>query len=238
MAILVLAAAVALPPIAREIKRSREDELIHRAMEYRRAIKRYVKQTGRYPLSLDDLNSGGVRCLRKRYKDPITGRDFKPLHMLEVARLQNATPNQPADESQNVASDSQPDPSSSSTADGPPAANSPTPANSFATGAPNSLNSSGGSPALSSGGLIIGVASTSKEGSIREFDHKNHYDQWLFYYDPSYDRGPDRYGPTVMSSGVPPNGLGNPPGNANQAGAPGTMPTNINQTNSQQSSQQ
>jgi hypothetical protein len=35
----------------------------------------------------------------------------------------------------------------------------------------------------------VGVASTSKVQSIREFNHKNHYNQWQFIYDPSMDRG-------------------------------------------------
>jgi hypothetical protein len=39
------------------------------------------------------------------------------------------------------------------------------------------------------GGPIVGVASTSKAQSIREFNHKNHYNQWQFIYDPSIDKG-------------------------------------------------
>ena len=39
------------------------------------------------------------------------------------------------------------------------------------------------------GGPIVGVASTSKAQTIREFNHKNHYDKWQFIYDPTMDRG-------------------------------------------------
>jgi hypothetical protein len=39
------------------------------------------------------------------------------------------------------------------------------------------------------GGPIVGVASTSKAATIREFNHKNHYNQWQFIYDPTMDRG-------------------------------------------------
>jgi len=35
----------------------------------------------------------------------------------------------------------------------------------------------------------LGVVSTSKDSSIREFNKKKHYDQWQFIYDPSTDRG-------------------------------------------------
>ena len=36
------------------------------------------------------------------------------------------------------------------------------------------------------GGPIVGVASTSKAQTIREFNHKNHYNQWQFIYDPDH----------------------------------------------------
>jgi type II secretory pathway pseudopilin PulG len=39
------------------------------------------------------------------------------------------------------------------------------------------------------GGPILGVASTSKAKTIREFNKKNHYNDWLFMYDPTSDRG-------------------------------------------------
>jgi hypothetical protein len=39
------------------------------------------------------------------------------------------------------------------------------------------------------GGAIAGVASLSKEKTIRVFNKKEHYNQWQFIYDPSTDRG-------------------------------------------------
>ena len=36
---------------------------------------------------------------------------------------------------------------------------------------------------------MVGVASTSKEKSIRIFNKKDHYYQWQFIYDPTSDRG-------------------------------------------------
>ena len=35
----------------------------------------------------------------------------------------------------------------------------------------------------------MGVTSTSKAKTIREFNHKSHYNQWQFIYDPTSDRG-------------------------------------------------
>jgi hypothetical protein len=45
------------------------------------------------------------------------------------------------------------------------------------------------SSAVFGGGPIVGVASTSKAPTIREFNHKNRYNLWQFIYDPSMDRG-------------------------------------------------
>jgi hypothetical protein len=64
-----------------QIKRDREQELIHRGLEYSRAVRKYVKAYGRYPTSMEQIeSSNNVRFLRKRYKDPITGKDFEVLH--------------------------------------------------------------------------------------------------------------------------------------------------------------
>ena len=83
--LLVIAAGVAAPTIAFRVRRDREEEMIHRGTQYSRAIQRYVKKTGRYPSRLEDLeNTNNIRFLRRRYKDPITGKDFKLLHVGEV----------------------------------------------------------------------------------------------------------------------------------------------------------
>src|SRR5262249_32959478 len=68
-----------------QIKRDREEELIHRGVQYSRAIRRFIAATGRYPESLEELEStNNIRFLRKRYKDPITGKEFRLLHMDDV----------------------------------------------------------------------------------------------------------------------------------------------------------
>ena len=36
---------------------------------------------------------------------------------------------------------------------------------------------------------MVGVVSASKRVTIREFNKKNHYNDWQFVYDPSTDRG-------------------------------------------------
>lgn len=69
------------------------------------------------------------------------------------------------------------------------------------------------------GGPILGVASNSKAKTIREFNKKNHYNDWLFVYDPASDRGGLLKGP------IQPDSTGRT--NINQTGmqAPGVAPT-------------
>jgi type II secretory pathway pseudopilin PulG len=82
VALMVIAAAVAASTMAFEIKRDREQELIHRGVQYTRAIQAYYKKFGRYPTRLEDLdNTNNLRYLRKHYKDPVNKNlDFKLLH--------------------------------------------------------------------------------------------------------------------------------------------------------------
>ena len=85
VALLIVAMAAIVPSLAFQIRRDREEELIHRGVQYSRAIRAYFKKFGRYPTRLEDLESANnLRFLRKRYKDPINGQDFKLLHFGEV----------------------------------------------------------------------------------------------------------------------------------------------------------
>jgi len=81
VAMLGITAAIAAPAISFEIRRDREQEMIHRGVQYSRAIRTYYKKFGRYPTRLEDLdNTNNLRYLRKHYKDPLNGQDFKLLH--------------------------------------------------------------------------------------------------------------------------------------------------------------
>jgi type II secretory pathway pseudopilin PulG len=85
VAMLIIAAGAVVQTVAFEIKRDREEEMVHRGVQYARAIRSYYKKFGRYPTKIEDLESANnQRFLRKRYKDPITGKDFKLLHYGEA----------------------------------------------------------------------------------------------------------------------------------------------------------
>jgi type II secretory pathway pseudopilin PulG len=70
----------------RSILRDREVEMIHRGEQYARAVKRYYKKTGNYPISIAQLeNSNNIRFLRKKYKDPMSpDGEWKLVHQTDV----------------------------------------------------------------------------------------------------------------------------------------------------------
>jgi type II secretory pathway pseudopilin PulG len=82
VALILITLAVAAPKMAQSIQRDRELELVHRGEQYKRAIKLYYRKFNAYPSSVDQLeNTNQIRFLRKRYTDPMTGKDdWKLIH--------------------------------------------------------------------------------------------------------------------------------------------------------------
>ena len=205
LALIVVAAAAAAPDIAMSIRREREAELIHRGTQYMRAIQHYYKQFGRYPMRIEDLeSSNNMRYLRRRYKDPITGKDFRLLHFGEVnmgavTGVGAATGGIMGGAAAAALSGAFGQGSTASTgmfAQQPGTMGSqpgmPTGQMGTDTSTSQSSGTSGGDTLTGKvfgGGPIIGVVSTSHKASIREFNKKNHYNDWYFIYDPSMDRG-------------------------------------------------
>src|ERR1051326_9198999 len=65
-----------MPRIAMESQRAKEQLLIDRGEQYKRAIQLYFNKTKRYPGEIKDLESfQNTRFLRHRYLDPMTGKD-------------------------------------------------------------------------------------------------------------------------------------------------------------------
>lgn len=258
MALMVIFAAAIVPSITFEIKRDREEEMIHRGVQYSRAIRTYYKKFGRYPTKIEDLeNTNNLRFLRKRYKDPENCKngkcaDFKLLHFGEVqlslggagagiAGLGAAAAAAGAGglNSNSAAGNALRAIAGSAAAQnqlggtGPTAGTDPTqtgstPTDGTATGTSNGTsdgtsNGPGTNPSGSGfggnqlapgqiiGGPIIGVASTSKETTIREFNKKKKYKDWMFVYDPAQDQGrliTTPYQPQLQGFGQQgPNGL-------------------------------
>src|SRR5215468_5839715 len=70
--------AAAVSAYQMQAKRQMEEELIIRGEEYTRAIQKYQRRFAVYPSSVDQLvSTNSLRFLRRAYKDPITGKEFR-----------------------------------------------------------------------------------------------------------------------------------------------------------------
>src|SRR5581483_9847171 len=202
--LILIALSIEAPRIAQQIKRDKEEEMIHRGMDYATAIKRFVhKNGGRYPLSIDQLeNTNHIRFLRKRYKDPMTGEDN--WRLVHVGEAQIKIPMPPAGANPGLQGSGNPglstgqlgstNPSGLTGLATPPVGsnNAPTFTQPFQSGGPGSNNagqvgtlttSNIGNAQPTGGGQIMGVASVSKKQSVRMFNDKDHYNDWFFVYD-------------------------------------------------------
>lgn len=203
LAVMAVFLSVAMPVWRQSARREKEEELIFRGTQYARAIGLFQrKYAAAYPPSIDVLLE--QKFLRKKYKDPITNDEF------QIVPLAQATPG------------TQTPPGGRGQGTGP----SPT-----GTGLGRGLGGvGGGNPGVPAG--IAGVASKSKDESIRLYNGRNHYNEWAFVYaapalQPGQPGQPGgRGGPQPPGRGVPPGqgpGRGSPPFPGGQ-GNPPTMP--------------
>ena len=84
MAVMLTLMTVAMPVWRQQQKREREEELLFRLKQYAHALVLYQRRLpGAAPANLDDLVK--ERFLRKKYKDPMTGKDFAILRVGQVS---------------------------------------------------------------------------------------------------------------------------------------------------------
>ncbi|HEY1526645.1 MAG TPA: hypothetical protein VGH51_10440 [Candidatus Angelobacter sp.] len=249
LTLMLVAMAIEAPRIAQQIKREKEEELVHRGKDYATAVKRFVhKSGGRYPASIEQLeDTNHIRFLRKKYKDPMTGEaDWKMIHVGE-AQIKIPAPNPGLPGSGNPGlSGTTTNPGLNGTATPgattPPTGNAqllgggaaqgqaqPQPGNNASLGSLTTSNIGNGQ--TFGGGQIIGVASVSKKQSIKEFNDKDHYDEWYFVYDLRLEQSGGT-GVAVAAPMAPGSGAGNPNGQTPATGtSPGqTQPTGQTQT--------
>jgi type II secretory pathway pseudopilin PulG len=81
LVIFSISLSIAVPAISKEIERDRERETMERGKQYRRAVQLYYKKFHAYPPNVNALvNTNDIRFLRKKYVDPMTGKDdWKPI---------------------------------------------------------------------------------------------------------------------------------------------------------------
>jgi type II secretory pathway pseudopilin PulG len=228
VAVLAITVVAVLPSVTQEVKRDREEELVHRGVQYARAIRKFYKKFGRYPTRIEELdNTNNIRFIRKRYKDPITGEDFKLLHVGEVKLNMAGGLGVPAAAlgaagavqagAGGALGQRQPGQPAGTAAINPAAAGMAAAGGITNTFGQSSDLGAGGAPASAGssltgktfgGGAIIGVASTSDNDSIRQFGGKSKYSDWQFIYSPNIDRGG-----LITTPAQPPLQGSQPPGN-------------------------
>ena len=90
IAIMSILLSAILPVWRHEMRRERESELVFRGEQYVHAIALFQRRFGSYPPSIDVLVQ--QKFLRKKYPDPITGKDFRPVFAGQVGQPQGSQP--------------------------------------------------------------------------------------------------------------------------------------------------
>ena len=220
MSIMAVMMTVAMPVWKQTVQREKEEELIFRGTQYVHAIALFQRKTANaYPPNIDVLVR--ERYLRKKYKDPITNDDFVPLPV-------GAAPGGAGAGQQSAPGIGGRGPTTSPVSGG--LQTSPTPPGG---GRQGSTPTPFGTPSAGTIGGVSGVASKSKEKSIRIYNGRTHYNEWAFVYVQQQQapgagaggaatpggRGTSPGGPGVGGRGGPPN-RGGPTG-PNRQGGPG-----------------
>jgi type II secretory pathway pseudopilin PulG len=155
--IMLILMTAAVPSWKYVMKNDREEELLYRGGEIADAIVRFQKKNANaYPTSLDQLVKG--KFLRRLYKEPMSkDGKWRLIHQGQaVAPTTTPGGQSPTDKS-------------TPTTTTPP------------TTMPSDGNASGGLGASgSSVGAILGVASTSTDKSLRVFNGRTQYNEWIF----------------------------------------------------------
>jgi type II secretory pathway pseudopilin PulG len=266
LTLLVISLAVAAPIVAKAVQRTKEQELIRRGDQYALAIRRFYKKFGRYPSDIDQLeNTNNIRFLRRKYLDPITGKDdWQPIQFgqarpalgffgQKVVTTGGLSPSGPGIGPSSIGTGQSgsgassngtgfgASGSSASTAN-PNASGSSQPSGTENASAGKSGNSSNAGPAGSAsnpfssdqlsgktfgGGAIVGVSIPSQKESLKEFQQKNHYNEWQFVYDPTMDPTLRGGAGTGAATGIP-GGINQPGLNQPGLNQPGLNPTSPN----------
>ena len=184
MAVMAIVLSTVMPVYTTVARREREAELVFRGEQYARAIAMFQRKYGNaLPPDVDVLVD--QRFLRKKYKDPITGDDFRFMGPAspELAQALSTTPQQALDAARGRGPGSV---SSTPQARG----RAQTPLGFGRSGGPTGttgmpggrgpLTAAGQAASAQAGGGILAVASKSDETSFRLYNGKTKYNEWIF----------------------------------------------------------
>ena len=161
IALLSVVMMAMLPAWRQQVRREKEAELAFRGEQYARALYLYQRKfPGAYPANIDTLVQ--QRFLRKKFKDPITGEDFRTLLVGQQPQQGPGAQNPGRGGAPNPGRGGTPPPSGRGGVSG------------GVVGAPVAMGTSGAG--------ITAVQSTSTEASIRIYNGAGYYNQWRFLY--------------------------------------------------------
>jgi type II secretory pathway pseudopilin PulG len=213
IAIMGVMMAAAMPVWRQAAQREKEAELAFRGEQYARAIGLFQrKYAASFPPNLEVLVQ--QKFLRKKYKDPVTKEDFQILYQAasaqragEVATGTGRGTGSGPGSTTGVGRQTSVGGRDSDDDDGAPT--------SFGGGSAGTLGPRGG---------IVGVASKSKDKSIRLYKGRGRYNEWEFVYIPVTQKG-GQGGEGAERPGAQ-SGPGSPqvPGGANRPGVQGGLP--------------
>ena len=153
LSIMAVLMTVAMPTWRQIARREKEAELIFRGQQYARAIGLFQKKSGPGVLPPSIDALVDGHYLRRKYKDPITGQDFDVLAAAPASTSGTGSVGQPgAGQAGRGAGPGQ------------------------------SGTSNSGQPSGAARGGVMGVASKSKDESIRIYNGRTHYNEWQFVY--------------------------------------------------------
>ena len=237
MTIMAIVMTVALPVWHTAMRREREAELIFRGQQYARAVMLYQRRfPGAAPPNLDILLN--EHLLRKKYKDPITNDDFQLVGAADALAMQGpsgggapgltppGSPPRPGLGTGGAFGASGTSQRPGSTGASPLSAGGPGQSTAASAARPgDQLASAFGRPSASAPGTaaggIMGVVSKSKDTSLRLYNGRNKYNEWVFVATQSSTQAGT--GALGGAAGAGARGRGQQPG-PNAPNAPGTSP--------------
>jgi type II secretory pathway pseudopilin PulG len=155
--VMAIMLTVALPVWQTWVRREREAELVFRGEQYVQAIGLFSRQTGGFPTSMNALRDG--KFIRKLYKDPIANEDFQPVYLGQIA---SGAVGAPGARGGRVGL--------------PGRGQQPAPQAGRGGLTPFPMTGAGAQGA----GPIIGVVSRSTAESLRQYNGRGRYNEWLF----------------------------------------------------------
>jgi type II secretory pathway pseudopilin PulG len=229
MTVMAIMMGALLPAWHTQVQREKEAELVFRGQQYVQAIELYSRRYGGFPTSLESLTSQNNHFLRKIYKDPITGGDFQLVYFGQVALAppQGAQGAQGRQGAPGAAAGLQQLQGARGATALPTAQPIGQPGQAMTNPQANvpglvAATPTGQQP-QNGAGPIIGVVSKSKDESIRIFNGREHYNEWLFIATAATQQAGAPAGGQAGGRGAPgqqqpgrgvqgPQGRGNPPG--------------------------